>query len=161
MCPVRMIRCRLVAPITFSTMKVPIVNRNGFGAIRGHPTRNSRTKAATGHTTLRLTGSAGLSPAIAVLDTLIVSLRGAEQPPGAQDQQRDHSPKGYEGGCRGTVVSGQETLAEAEDEAAEGGTRDTAHAAEDHDHESHHQWPVAHERRQRVDLGVDAAGQSG
>src|ERR1700716_463426 len=161
MCPVRMIRCRLVAPIPFRTIKVPIVNRNGFGANRGHALRNTRTRAATGQITLRGTANAWLSPAITVLDTLIVSLRRPEQPPGAQDQQSDHGSKGYEGGDRGAVVSGQETLTEAEDDAAEGRTRDTAHAAQDHDHEGHHQWPVAHERRESVSLSVDAARQSG
>src|SRR5579872_6275031 len=124
-------RCRLVAPIAFSTIKVPIVNRKGFGANSGHPHRNRRARATPGQKTLRDTAN-DWPVTTAVSDALIVSLRDSEQPPGAQDQQSDHSPERYERGNRGAVERRKETLAEAEDDAAKRRTGNAAHAAQDH-----------------------------
>src|ERR1700722_9480168 len=139
MCPVRMIRCRLVAPIAFSTIKVAIVNRNGFGANSGHPTRNTRSRAAPGQRTFRDTANDWRSSTTVAFDTLIVSLRDAEQSPGAQDQQRDHSPERDKGGNCGAVECREKTLAEAKDDSAKRSTGDASHTPQDHNDEGHHQ----------------------
>src|SRR6516225_632136 len=140
-CPVRMMRCSEAAAIAVMQMSTPTWCRNLSSVSQGQP-RSAAVQTTAISARPRMSG-----------------LRRAQDAPRAHDQQHDHHAEGKERrGCR-AVERADEAFGQAENETAERGAGDRAHAAKDHHDEGHHQRPLAQERRYRVDLPPQRAGE--